>query len=65
MASSKLKGRQIETFTQDETGVVNAPITVSGKFLRDDNTWQTVTAGSGSGLTYRQVRRLQTIHSNR
>lgn len=50
-AASELTPTQLTTlvnpFTAALSGVVNAPVTATGKFLRDDNTWQTV-AGSGT-----------------
>jgi hypothetical protein len=51
MAVTKLKGRQVEQFTETTEGVVSAPISTTGKFLRDDNTWQTVSGGSGNSTT--------------
>ncbi len=35
------------TFTEEEDGLVDAPEVISGKFLRDDGTWQP--AGEGGG----------------
>lgn len=43
----------LNLFTTSLQGLVSAPGTATGKFLRDDNTWQTVTTGTVTsvGLT--------------
>lgn len=50
-AASELTPTQLTTlvnpFTATLSGAVNAPTTATGKFLRDDNSWQTV-AGTGT-----------------
>lgn len=63
MAKTKLKGNQVETFTTTIDGVVPAPTTVSGKVLSDDGTWITP-PGGGSGLTFQEVYRVNTILNN-
>ena len=63
MAKTKLKGNQVETFTTTTDGVVPAPTTVSGKVLSDNGTWVNP-ATSGSGLTFQEVYRVNTILNN-
>lgn len=63
MAKTKLKGNQVETFTTTIDGVVPAPTTVSGKVLSDNGTWITP-PGGGSGLTFQEVYRVNTILNN-
>lgn len=41
----------VNTFTATEKGAVSPPTTATGRFLRDDNTWQAV-LGGGSSTTY-------------
>ena len=48
MANTKIKGRQVEVFDTSNNGVVPAPGTSTGKFLKDDGTWA---AGGGGGTT--------------
>ena len=43
---SKIKGRQVETFTVTENGVVPAPGSASGKVLSDNGTWIPPSGGS-------------------
>lgn len=42
----------VDVFTTSLKGAVNPPTTATGKFLRDDNSWQTVSGGSGGYTTY-------------
>lgn len=48
MATTKIKGYQVAAFTTTSDGVVPAPGTAAGKFLKDDGTWATPAGGSGS-----------------
>lgn len=44
----------VNPFTASLKGAVNAPVTATGKFLKDDNTWDTptnTTYSAGTGLT--------------
>ncbi len=45
----------LDLFTLSTKGLVNPPTTATGKFLRDDNTWQTVSGGGLTGLTNTRV----------
>ena len=51
MAQTKLKGKQIEQFTDTTEGVV--PLSGGGatNFLRADGTWSTPTGGGGTTIT--------------
>ncbi len=63
MAQTKLKGKQVETFTDTTEGVVPASGGGTSNFLRADGTWATP-AGGGGGLTFQEVLRMKTILNN-
>ena len=62
MAQTKLKGKQVETFTDTTEGVVPASGGGTSNFLRADGTWST--PGGGGGLTFQEVLRVKTILNN-
>ena len=64
MAQTKLKGKQVETFTDTTEGVVPASGGGTTNFLRADGTWVTPAGGEGGGLTFQEVMRLKTILNN-
>lgn len=64
MAQTKLKGKQVETFTDTTEGVVPASGGGTSNFLRADGTWATPAGGGGSGLTFKEVLRMKTILNN-
>ena len=64
MAQTKLKGKQVETFTNTTEGVVPASGGGTTNFLRADGTWATPAGGGGSGLTFQEVLRMKTILNN-
>ena len=64
MAQTKLKGKQVETFTNTTEGVVPASGGDATNFLRADGTWATPAGGGGSGLTFQEVLRMKTILNN-
>ena len=64
MAQTKLKGKQVETFTDTTEGVVPASSGGTTNFLRADGTWSTPAGGGGSGLTFQEVLRVKTILNN-
>ena len=64
MAQTKLKGKQVETFTNTTEGVVPASGGGTSNFLRADGTWATPAGGGGSGLTFQEVLRVKTILNN-
>ena len=64
MAQTKLKGKQVETFTDTTEGVVPASGGGTTNFLRADGTWATPTGGGGGGLTFQEVLRMKTILNN-
>ena len=64
MAQTKLKGKQVETFTDTTEGVVPASGGGTSNFLRADGTWATPAGGGGSGLTFQEVLRVKTILNN-
>ncbi len=64
MAQTKLKGKQVETFTNTTEGVVPASGGGTSNFLRADGTWATPAGGGGSGLTFQEVLRMKTILNN-
>ena len=64
MAQTKLKGKQVETFTDTTEGVVPASGGGTSNFLRADGTWATPAGGGGSGLTFQEVLRMKTILNN-
>ena len=64
MAQTKLKGKQVETFTATTEGVVPASGGGTTNFLRADGTWATPAGGGGSGLTFQEVLRMKTILNN-
>ena len=64
MAQTKLKGKQVETFTDTTEGVVPASGGGATNFLRADGTWATPAGGGGGGLTFQEVLRMKTILNN-
>ena len=64
MAQTKLKGKQVETFTDTTEGVVPASGGGATNFLRADGTWTTPSGGGGSGLTFQEVLRVKSILNN-
>ena len=64
MAQTKLKGKQVETFTDTTEGVVPASEGGTTNFLRADGTWATPAGGGGGGLTFQEVLRMKTILNN-
>ena len=64
MAQTKLKGKQVETFTDTTEGVVPASGGGTTNFLRADGTWVAPAGGGGSGLTFQEVLRMKTILNN-
>ena len=65
MAQTKLKGKQVETFTNTTEGVVPASGGGTTNFLRADGTWATPAGGGGgSGLTFQEVMRVKLILNN-
>ena len=64
MAQTKIKGKQVETFTDTTEGVVPASGGGTTNFLRADGTWATPAGGGGSGLTFQEVLRMKTILNN-
>ena len=64
MAQTKLKGKQVETFTDTTEGVVPASGGGATNFLRADGTWTTPPGGGGSGLTFQEDLRMKTILNN-
>ena len=64
MAQTKLKGKQVETFTNTTEGVVPASGGGTSNFLRADGTWATPAGGGGSGLTFQEVMRVKIILNN-
>ena len=48
MAQTKLKGKQVETFTDTTEGVVPASGGGTTNFLRADGTWATPAGGGGT-----------------
>ena len=64
MAQTKLKGKQVETFTNTTEGVVPASGGGTSNFLRADGTWATPAGGGGSGLTFQEVLRVKIILNN-
>ena len=64
MAQTKLKGKQVETFTDTTEGVVPASGGGTTNFLRADGTWATPEGGAGGGLTFQEVLRMKTILNN-
>ena len=64
MAQTKLKGKQVETFTDTTEGVVPASGGGTSNFLRADGTWATPAGGGGRGLTFQEVLRMKTILNN-
>ena len=64
MAQTKLKGKQVETFTDTTEGAVPASGGGTSNFLRADGTWATPAGGGGSGLTFQEVLRMKTILNN-
>ncbi len=64
MSQTKLKGKQVETFTDTTEGVVPASGGGTSNFLRADGTWATPAGGGGSGLTFQEVLRMKTILNN-
>ena len=64
MAQTKLKGKQVETFTDTTEGVVPASGGGTSNFLRADGTWATPAGGGGSGLTFQEVLRVKSILNN-
>ena len=64
MAQTKLKGKQVETFTDTTEGVVPQSGGGTTAFLRADGTWATPAGGGGSGLTFQEVLRMKTILNN-
>ena len=64
MAQTKLKGKQVETFTDTTDGVVPASGGGTSNFLRADGTWATPAGGGGSGLTFQEVLRVKIILNN-
>ena len=64
MAQTKLKGKQVETFTDTTEGVVPASGGGTSNFLRADGTWATPAGGGGSGLRFQEVLRMKTILNN-
>ena len=64
MSQTKLKGKQVETFTDTTEGVVPASGGGTSNFLRADGTWATPAGGGGSGLTFQEVLRVKTILNN-
>ena len=64
MAQTKIKGKQVETFTVTTEGVVPASGGGTTNFLRADGTWATPAGGGGSGLTFQEVLRMKTILNN-
>lgn len=64
MAQTKLRGKQVETFTNTTEGVVPASGGGTTNFLRADGTWATPAGGGGSGLTFQEVMRVKTILNN-
>ena len=64
MAQTKLKGKQVETFTDTTEGVVPASGGGTSNFLRADGTWATPAGGGGSGLTFEEVMRVKAILNN-
>ena len=63
MPQTKLKGKQVETFTDTTEGVVSASGGGTTNFLRADGTWATP-PGGGSGLTFQDVMRVKLILNN-
>ena len=61
MATTKLKGKQVEQFTPSTEGVVPASGGGTTNYLRADGTWS---APSGGGLTYEEVMRMKVILNN-
>ena len=64
MAQTKLKGKQVETFTDTTEGVVPASGGGTTNFLRADGTWATPAGGGGGGLTFQEVMRVKIILNN-
>ena len=64
MAQTKLKGKQVETFTDTTEGVVPASGGGTTNFLRADGTWATPAGGGGGNLTFQEVLRMKTILNN-
>ena len=64
MAQTKLKGKQVETFTDTTEGVVSASGGGTTNFLRADGIWTTPAGGGGSGLTFQEVMRVKIILNN-
>ena len=66
MAQTKLKGKQVETFTDTTEGVVPASGGGTTNFLRADGTWATSTTSNvseGSNLYFTTARVLGTVLS--
>ena len=64
MAQTKIKGKQVETFTNTTEGAVPASGGGTTNFLRADGTWATPAGGGGSGLTFQEVMRVKIILNN-
>ena len=64
MATTKLKGKQVEQFTPSTEGVVPASGGGTTKYLRADGTWSAPSGGPGGGLTYEEVMRMKVILNN-
>ena len=64
MAQTKIKGKQVETFTDTTEGVVPASGGGTTNFLRADGTWTTPPNSGGSGLTFQEVMRVKIILNN-
>lgn len=64
MPTTKLKGKQVETFTDTTEGVAPASGGGTTNFLRADGTWATPAGGGGSGLTFQEVMRVKIILNN-
>ena len=64
MAQTKLKGKQVEIFTDTTEGVVPQSGGGTTAFLRADGTWATPVDNAVRGLTFQEVIRMKTILNN-
>ena len=65
MATTKLKGKQVEQFTPSTEGVVPASGGGTTNYLRADGTWSAPPGGGGgSDLAYDEVMRMKVILNN-
>ena len=64
MATTKLKGKQVEQFTPSTEGVVPASGGGTTNYLRADGTWSAPSGDPGGGLTYEEVMRMKVILNN-